>query len=1004
MANETTEKVEDEVSTTSEVVSDTSKVATTENSTETEKVSTVDEVKAPQQANLTKEQLCALKKATFKPYTFEDFSKEAKVVGVSFYTRKNPDDDQDAEFIHKITTSKFSATVGLNALDKDGVLAYACEDGRINFNGTEVASLHLTEKTDGLLKDENGNEYFYFAENIGHNSTALKLCGFVFFKKNAAGEDEVCHVINDKDFITIGNLHKIYSGKAYLRPDESTKANKDKDAAEVRDVIIDADINSGVIKYFVNTSTIGEDSVNKKDVSVLPIFVEKDFYNGLKDEIVEIFNKKDDIFKEFVSFKYDGSDVSDEDKTKFSAAVRTEFDNQVFNNKNLNKPRFVKEYVRKSHPCIVIKYPSDSDEINQKIVERLFPRYGSEFIDWTKITVDEDGIPVISKEDENNFAYSIDKNALKEFLNTSKTTWDLAKSTITEDNVLLESSKEDTLNAICNLSAVIEGTDVGVLFDSIVKNYEDINMKRALELNIQDSQDHIDNFKTTYATIQLTSKIIQKRIDSGEFENMFMNASTMYMFSMFVRLGVYNTEFDNMGVATLFYKSIVSIINTKINSGDPNAFSGIVDRSIRHITPKPNQFGASDQTLTKLFEDNIYNLISTDAEEGVSEEDRTIKAQKQLENAFKYITSVSKAPFKVVTELYPELLETITGITPDIDKINECKKYYEEYGFKEIKDANEDNIDTLKASIAKIKDDIKASLNTISTYFDKIVIPSYESCINDGINISTKNFTKTVKVLSSIIFISDILPYINAISARKTNISLESVTKDEEGITIMLYDTDQKSAKTIKYDEYKALSDEDKKRVVASKDLSDIELTNLIFNFFVMVSCATAGFSCLSRMNTAFSDGVSDIKTSYESKNLSNRDVSKFFQKSLGMLTPSLSILESYNESEVKNGDKLIDFIDANVKKNLGIDSVARSIAGLEGKYTEDEIKTKLFVDKNGVNPVDIDKYVVLYSGKSKLQVSRSEYFNTCLNYIDIVLKGVSYTLVQINKSFNQAS
>ena len=81
MANETTEKVEDEVSTTSEVVSDTSKVATTENSTETEKVSTVDEVKAPQQANLTKEQLCALKKATFKPYTFEDFSKEAKVVG-----------------------------------------------------------------------------------------------------------------------------------------------------------------------------------------------------------------------------------------------------------------------------------------------------------------------------------------------------------------------------------------------------------------------------------------------------------------------------------------------------------------------------------------------------------------------------------------------------------------------------------------------------------------------------------------------------------------------------------------------------------------------------------------------------------------------------------------------------------------------------------------------------------------------------------------------------------
>lgn len=707
--------------------------------------------------------------------------------------------------------------------------------------------------------------------------------------------------LNGNDFCSIGRGHNIAT------IDINSVENRPKEDSPV--AYIDVTFFNDELTI---TSAIIKDTLNITDDEkwyFVPVIVKKSLLKNIEDETNGMFeNSKTDIISKFIQ-----EDLDEDKKNELASFV----EKNLYGNPYVNKYSLIHDFkndkIRRVEGAIE-ENSGDLDELN--VLGFIFPHYGQENIDISSMLADEDGIPILSQKDKANIkVMGIPVDIINEMVKQSKETVAVAKGNIVGNETAISTIKNDVYDAKCKLAVEIDEADYQ---NSVKENAETICDEIRMVNDNENSKEFINATYRQIGGFKSLADRIQKKIDKGEFSNAYLLSATTVFWKMM--------DHFNLTERHTILHALYRLANYYYyEGGDRDEMISrkneiFTNTCINKIGVK-NSAGFELRSVESVLDTHSQNLVDISSiPDGLSQEEESEELLMRATARYEFIRALSTAPFQMIARLYPEIASAVTGKEPTESQKELARRYREDIGFVGI-DSEEyrtyvDSIvntinESRKIPVEKATETAIISMKNANEFVKKVE------------NKTFKGRLKKLGVYMRSVVILDNAKFLNKIASGLAMLSNNDELSEGDIVALSL---DEK--KQISYKEYNELpetspedSTYDKKNWTLFKKVNDEDKINTWVDFTIQNSL-TSSFSTI--LYKYFKD--------YDEQTPGKLDGNRMFASSLGMIVPSLSLIETLDLSKIEDKEHFdpMAYVDGDKKVKFGTAAIKSSIAGIE--------------------------------------------------------------------------
>lgn len=677
---------------------------------------------------------------------------------------------------------------------------------------------------------------------------------------------------------------------------------------------------------------------NIKDLFVFPIVISKESINTTIAHLNDYWDSKKETFIDLLVEGY-----SEEDKTKLVPYL-----SELVNNPNFSKGLAAYAFENK-----LVNRIEDAIEANTKNVDYLnisaamFPRYGDEYVDLEKekVVVDEKtNLPIITDQDINNLKIvGLKKDFISQIIQAGMNAYGIAKTELDSDTEELR--KELTCKSYDAECRMIVDLDTERWSESLDKDFESVADLFNHNKAIVSAKRHIESVKQQLASLQITSRRIAKKIEGGEFSNMYMQLCNTYLVGLWYKTFGYTEKKDDFNNSPWVY--FIQLINLR-NSEQKDHVTERIKNSLVNtvkVNVKRDKHGNVPVSLFDQAERFVDSLFDSDAiAKNTPENEIDKKIMDLVFTRFNFIDSLSRTPYKFAARIYPEVF----NLDPKVN-LEDAKKASEEY-------INSLGLKLELVDVVKT-DHIASKLTEIKSAVENKVLNIDWSALRDNLNklatvfntVKCKNNYDKAKLFAKYFIILNAYEYADTLATgfAKFNDTIEEAKKAENCAENYLIEYDEKRYTIDEFEKF--TNGKDVTGFVVLKKITDVERTNIILDWILRSAMLSLFIQSATWCEGAYTDYCRD--TVKDSRSKITEEYGKMFISEIGLFVPCISVLET-------GGDKTIsELVPNDMKIKLGTNAV------------DDALKT--------------------LDDKTRLTSSRYQYLVESLKMIDIALDGI---------------
>jgi len=750
--------------------------------------------------------------------------------------------------------------------------------------GKSMVSIALTGKTINWRKNiidvEKDNGYV----EVDYNKAIVPI-RFCIVKKDEKG---IFHTVSHLDATNMPTVGKYKVAKFKVVNDQK------KDDPETNfTIFIESNEEKGNIIFSFDHTVHG--------IYIFPIVISKEAFD---QNAALIKDKWDSNKEEFINRLVEG--YSEEDKLKLIPYL-----SETVSNPNFSKALAVYNLENKKVDRIEDAIEANTKEIDTlNISAALFPRYGDEYIDFEKhsITVnDETKLPIITNQDINNLKIvGLKKEFITQILQAGSEAYFMAKAAIDADTE--EERKRLTVDAYDAECRLIVDLGTNRWVDSLSKDFEAVANLFNHNSAIEASKGHIESVKQQLASLQLTSRRIGKKIEGGEFSNMYMQLCNNYMEGLYLKTTGFAKDDTVNYTPWVKFLQIINLRNLKSRdhvvertASSLRNTSGVNIKRDKHGIVPVSLFDQAQSMVASIFDSNAIA-------ENTPENEVDKKIMDLVFTRFNFIDSLSRTPYKFIARLYPEVF----NLDPAVD-IEAAKKNAEEYR-NNLSLTDTVDLEGIRTKLCEIKQIVETGI--VEWDWDKIRT-DLNKLANSLSTAKCRGKYDKAKLFAKYFVLLNFYEYADTVATGygKFGGTIEDAKKDKD-LYVIEYDE-----KRYSIDEFIEFTNgKDVAGYVILKKLTDVESTNVILDWLLRSAMLSLFMQNLSWCEGEYIDYCeSTIK---DSRSKITEEYGKMFVSEIGLFVPGISVLET--------SGSISDLVPNDMKIKLGTNAVDDSLKGLD--------------------------------------------------------------------------